>query len=461
MNRNIPAFSPQVLLDILPRLPRHQRMLVGFSGGADSTALLLALYQLADQLPGSLAAIHFNHGLLAEATDWEAHCRHFCQQRNIAIQVHHLALQASPGRSPETMAREARYAVIGKLLNPNDVYLTAHHADDQAETMLLNLMRGSGVAGLAGIRPLRRFCQGWLARPLLNTRREALEDWLASQQVSWVNDTSNADDSMDRNFLRNRVIPLLGQRWPGVITHLQQTAEHLQQRSSAFEELLSSVSGLCSADAYTLSLRDFSGASRNLQAEIIRHWALQRGAPPPPRVRLEEFLAQLQHAHSGSHAELVWRQWLVKHHAGLLWMHPLPAPGPCPESFWGNSDTLELGEPFGKLHWPGHAMDIHMKAVIRNRAGVSRDPKISRSHKKKLKEIMRIMNIPYWLRDAIPLLWIDAELAAIGDGWLSPEFRRHLARNHSQYTWSIADALLRHVQYLCHYRTVDAGDTLV
>jgi tRNA(Ile)-lysidine synthase len=408
-----------------------------------------------------VAAVHFNHGLQAESDDWEAQCRRFCQQRKIEIQVHQLALQASPGSSPETMAREARYAVITKLLGPHDIYLTAHQADDQAETVLLNLMRGSGMAGLSGIQPLRRFNRGWLARPLLGTRREALEDWLASQQVSWIRDTSNFDDSMDRNFLRNQVIPLLGQRWPGAITQLQQAAVHLQQRSSAFEELLSQVAGFCSTNGITLNLGDFRGASRNLQAEIIRHWALQRGAPPPPRVRLEEFLAQLQHAHSGSHAELVWRSWLIKHQAGLLWMHPLPAPGPCPESSWGTSDTLELGEPFGKLHWPGTPEDIRMKAEIRRRSGVSDDPKTSQTTKKKIKEIMRITDTPHWLRDAIPLLWIDGELAAIGDWWFSPEFRQHLLRTHSQYTWNVFDPLLRHVQSICRDRAVDAGDTLV
>ncbi|HKX56666.1 MAG TPA: tRNA lysidine(34) synthetase TilS, partial [Xanthomonadales bacterium] len=193
MSRGPGDFSPQVLLSSLAGLPAHKNLLVGFSGGADSTALLLALHQLANELESSIEAVHFNHGLQDQAKDWQEFCQDFCRQREIPLQVHRLELTVKPGTSPETMAREARYAVIRQLLTADDIYLTAHHADDQAETVLLNLLRGSGAAGLAGIPRLRRVSHGWMARPLLQIRRAALENWLKSQNVQWINDSSNLD----------------------------------------------------------------------------------------------------------------------------------------------------------------------------------------------------------------------------------------------------------------------------
>ena len=209
MSRTETRFSPQTLLLSLSGLPACKRLLVGFSGGADSTALLLALHQLQLQLTADLAAVHFNHGLQANAEDWLRHCQHFCQQRNIPLQVQQLWVQHNAGSSPEAAAREARYRAIAQLLERDDIFLTAHQADDQAETLFLNLMRGSGSQGLAGIPRLRVYAKGWVARPLLNVRREELEHYLNAENVGWITDTSNQDQSMDRNYLRATVFPSL------------------------------------------------------------------------------------------------------------------------------------------------------------------------------------------------------------------------------------------------------------
>jgi tRNA(Ile)-lysidine synthase len=461
MSRTSDDFSPRALLNTLLELPAHKRLVVGFSGGADSTALLLALHQLVNELKCSIAAVHFNHGLQQRANFWQEFCQDFCRQRQIPLQEYPLELPVKSGTSPETMARNARYAVIRQILTVDDIYLTAHHADDQAETVLLNLLRGSGPAGLAGIPRLRRLSRGWLARPLLDFRHVALETWLRSQGVQWISDSSNLDFSMDRNFLRGHIMPQLDERWPGVVMRLNQSAQHLRQRSAAFDELLGRFPAYLAVDGFTLDLSEFSQASEILQAEIIRHWAQQRDAPPPPRVRLWEFLKQLKRVKPGSHAELVWRGWLIRHHKGRLWMHELPGPEACPELTWGNDPQVELGAEHGKISLTGNSQIVPANAIICGRTALAHASRFSASEKNKLKEIMRLYGIPDWLRDAIPLLLVGGKLSAVGDWWFSASFENHLRRNCQQYTWNVEDPLLLQVQSLCHNCTVDPDGPLV
>lgn len=461
MSRTKTSFSPQTLLQSLSGLPACQRLLVGFSGGADSTALLLALNQLAGQIQTSLEAVHFNHGLQTRADDWQQHCQRFCQQHKIPLQVQQLCVQHNDGSSPEAAAREARYQVIAQLLEKDDIYLTAHQADDQAETLFLNLLRGSGSQGLAGIPPLRVFAKGWLARPLLNFRREELEQYLNAEQVGWITDTSNQDQSMDRNYLRAKVFPDLEQRWPGLVGRLNQTSHHLRDQNVALRLLLAQVPAYLSADSITLPLDDFTKALPVLQAEIIRNWVHEHQAAPPPRARLQEFLQQLQDLRADSRAELRWGRWVIKHYAGQLWIHELPLPAPCQPAAWETSARLNLGGPHGNLLINGAAIVPFRQLRVTHRSELSKDPDISKSDKKKIKENMRLSGIPDWLRDMVPLLVSEDKLYAIGDWWLARDFQRLLLDAKLDYQWQPEHLLLLKVQSLCHNSAVDPEGALV
>ncbi len=461
MSRTEPRFSTQVLLHSLSALPACKRFLVGFSGGADSTALLLALHQVSDQIEPDLQALHFNHGLQTKAIDWQQHCLQFCRQRNIPLQVRQLSLLRHDDSSFETAARDARYRVIAQLLEDGDIYLTAHQADDQAETLFLNLMRGSGGQGLAGIPPLRVFSRGWLARPLLNVRREALEAYLKAEQVDWITDTSNQDQTLDRNYLRGTIFPQLNRRWPGLVQRLNQTSRHLRDQGAALRLLLAQTPEYLSPDGVTLPLVGFSKALPVLQAEIIRNWVHEQGASPPPRARLQEFLLQLQALRADSHAELRWGYWLIKHHVGHLWMHELPLPQPCPSMEWETGPRLELGGDHGALIINGAAIPPFRHTRSSNRATLSTDPGISKTDKKIIKENMRLSGIPVWLRDTVPLLVQDDKLCAIGDWWVSRDFRLQLRNTKSDYQWQPRHLLLMKIQALCHRSNLASQATLV
>ena len=231
------------LLERLARFPVPARYWVGFSGGADSTALLVAFHELGSKLEAGLHAIHFNHGLQTLADDWQAHCLTFCEKRNIPLRIEQLELTLQEGQSPEEQARQQRYAAIELLLGKGEVYLTAHHADDNAETFLLNLMRGSGMDGLDAIPPLRKIGNGWVARPLLDFDRQDLENFLRERNIPWLEDPSNQDLSFDRNYVRNELFPELDKRWPGVVKRLNHTASHARNFTAVLNKLLAAQHG--------------------------------------------------------------------------------------------------------------------------------------------------------------------------------------------------------------------------
>jgi tRNA(Ile)-lysidine synthase len=177
-----PSFNGRLLAS-LGRLPVPRKYWVGFSGGADSTALLQALYESRAQLPAGLHAVHFHHGLHARAGDWQEHCRAFCEQRGIPFLSEQLEIDRAAGTSLEEASRNSRYRSVARIVGEDEMYLTAHHAEDLAETLFLNLMRGSGIEGLAGIPMLRNLERGWVARPLLEIHRSELVTYLEARTL--------------------------------------------------------------------------------------------------------------------------------------------------------------------------------------------------------------------------------------------------------------------------------------
>jgi tRNA(Ile)-lysidine synthase len=193
-------------------LPADARVLVGYSGGLDSAVLL---HLLARRLPlQRLRALHVHHGLHPEADAWARHCEDMCAQLGIVFDMVRVEVARDAGDGLEAAARHARHAAFAAALEEGEVLALAHHRDDQAETFLLRALRASGVEGLAAMRAWRPYAKGFLWRPLLAQPRAAVLAWAQAEQLRWIDDTSNADTDLDRNFLRHRVLPVLRERWP-------------------------------------------------------------------------------------------------------------------------------------------------------------------------------------------------------------------------------------------------------
>ena len=422
-------------------------MWIGFSGGADSTALLVAVNELAAEMPINFLAVHFNHGLQAAATGWQDHCQSFCESRRIPFRAEQLLLKSRHGGSPEEQARQCRYTAVERLLGKGDIFLTAHHADDNAETLMLNLMRGSGVDGLAGIPQQRKMGWGWVVRPLLDFRRCDLEKFLRERGIIWLEDPSNLEQKFDRNFLRNAVFPELEKRWPGAVLRMNQTAGHARQLTTTVAKLLAGVHGSLILDDFTLALQPLRSLDTELQAVLLRQWVRDQDIITPPRRRLLEFLHQLNAcAVRGTRAELRWANCMIKQHGQLLWLHRMPGPATCPARSWTGVAELDLGSEHGKLHVSGSLSTVPPGWEIGPRKESASMLLQEFGSHRKVKELMRLCGIPSWLRDSIPVLYWHGEVAAVGDWLVSPPLRKHLTELGASYRWEPHDPLLCKLQ---------------
>ena len=208
------------------KLANYDVLYVGFSGGLDSAVLLHVLAN-DPTLFQKLHAIHIHHGLSKYATDWETHCQHYCETLGIPITVRRVTINS--GANIEEAARLARYQAFSELVNLQDGLLLAHHQDDQAETLLLQLLRGAGIDGLSAMPTRKILAKGELLRPFLQQPRKHLEDYAKQHQLTWVEDESNQNAMFSRNFLRHRIMPLLREKWPEATASLARSAEHCQQ----------------------------------------------------------------------------------------------------------------------------------------------------------------------------------------------------------------------------------------
>ena len=423
-------FEPQQLLEQLnERFPRPAGYCVAFSGGLDSTVLLHALVAIRGLLRAPLSAIHIDHALQPGSANWLRHCRQQCGQLDIPLQTLVVDAVAQPGESPEAAARNARYAAIAALLGPRVMLLTAHHQDDQAETLLLQLLRGSGVEGLAAMPAIREWQDGWHARPLLPWRRTALHSWAVAGRLHWIDDPSNAQTVADRNYLRHQVVPKLRARWPAATDNIAHSAALCAEAAEAQRrQAQHDLQGVLSEDRRRLrvaALRELSPAAAR---RVLRGWLHSMALPPLPRRRLHEAVEQLCAARCDAAVCIAWGShelrrfrdevWLIRQNLARVPSQPLDWLG----------DELALGPGLGWLRrraGPGgidRACWEQGRVQVRYRAAGLRCRPAGRAGSRSFKKIAQELLIPPWQRDRTPLIYIDGRIAAIADACVCEPF---------------------------------------
>ena len=448
MSNRQPEFTAQRLLQILAALPRVNAYLVGFSGGADSTALLHALSVIRPQLEVPLTAVHINHGLHGDAAFWQTHCEQFCERCQVPLVSLDIRPDNSAGKGLEAAARQLRYSAIEDQLAPGAGLLTAHHADDQAETLLMNLMRGSGVDGLASMPDSRPFGKGLLQRPLLEFQGRALRDYLRNHGVEWVEDPSNRRVEHDRNFVRHEVIPLLEQHWPGVSKRLLLTRRAMSGARHLLEGLADEYLAQHLLHQQVLHITSRAGTDSELFKLIVRRWMKTAAMPSIPVYRLESLFEQVCHAHPGHKVSIEWDGCTLRCFRQQLWLLPGGEVPASPVQKWPTgSSGLDLGLDIGQLEFePRLPDDWAARLLISNRASLN-DAVVSHGgHHKRLKNIFQAAGIPTWLRDCIPLCVLDGEVAAVGDWLFSDRFTELMSAHKTGLGWRPRNALLQYVQ---------------
>jgi tRNA(Ile)-lysidine synthase len=432
------------------QLPRETSgLVVALSGGADSSALLAAASVLRDtQADLHLRAVHIDHGLQAAAAEFRVACQLQCERLRVPLTVLTVKVEARPGDSLEAAARDARYAALAADLAPGECLLTAHHARDQAETLLLQAMRGAGLKGLSAMPACREFGPGWHVRPLLDVPQAVLLEFGAKFAPGSATDPMNADLRFDRNYLRRRIWPMLQERWPGVGNALTRTARHVAEAEQLLEE---------SACADLVRLRDGEALSvpalRALpplrRHNAVRLWLSEAGVQPPSTARLAETLRQVFEAQPDHMPAVSWGEFAMRRYRQRLFLTAANSPRLEGARDWqvGSEQPLELGNGLGTLVWTVQQGGIDPKfstvlLQVRARGGGETLKPYAKAKTHTVQHLCQGFGVLPWMRDALPLLFAGNDLIAVGDLWLDAHWCAATNASGFALTWRDAPIIV-------------------
>ena len=401
-------------------------VLVAFSGGVDSTVLLRMLVELRQAgRVSSVSAVHVHHGLSPNADDWAAHCQTVCDQWQVPVSINHVSVGKGLGDGIEQAARDCRYKVFERELPHGGYLLQGHHRDDQAETVLFRLFRGSGLDGLTGIPVERALGQGTLIRPLLRVSRAEIEAYAAEHQLPFIEDESNADERFARNYLRQRLIPDIERRWPGFPGRLAALADEMLTVQQYLEPLVEAASNqvLQPAPDYwnagtIVHLNKLLPLSDDRAIRVIRHWFQRSGLLMPDRSTLDTLFSEVIHAQYDAEPRLLVGQHEIRRFDGFLVIVPvLDAFAPDPV-VWECQSGSTLSIPGSGLLTVSDCPSDSQPLSVYFRQNVPSDNKIrvhGRTGSKTLKRWLQEYRVPPWLRDRVPLVFEgDRMLGAAG-----------------------------------------------
>ena len=431
------------LIDILradlARLPASP-VVVAYSGGLDSSALLHALAQIPDAAARGLRALHVDHGLHPDSAAWAAHCRTFAAALGIALDIRRITV-ADAGTGREDAARRARYAACAEALQAGETLALAHHADDQAETILLKLLRGAGPEGLGGIRRLRPFANGRLWRPLLEVPRALLARYARGHGFGWIEDPSNADASLARNFLRREILPHLRRQWPDATLALAHSAAWARAAADYIDgEARRALARLQGADPATLAWRGWLELADALRDPVLRLWLRDIGLAEPAHAHVAELERQLRDADADRAPRVNWPGTEIRRYRDLLYaMQPLAA---VPAQWEADWDGRPLPLPGGGciVLRDGTGTDARVSPLrVRYRRGGERLKPAGGAHHRDLRLLLQEAGIPPWLRARTPLVYAGPELIAAGDLFLSAAAVALCTEHGARIVWSRKD----------------------
>jgi tRNA(Ile)-lysidine synthase len=388
---------------------------------------LHALAAARDRSLADITAIHVNHGLHPDAPAWEKHCQSFAEKLDVKYVSRQVTVDCDLKSGPEAAARQARYAVLQTLIEEGDCLLSAHHEEDQAETLLLNLLRGSGVAGLAGIGAVQAFGRGRLLRPLLGVSGEAIQDYAKRHELDWIEDPSNADTRFDRNFLRREILPQLASRWPAAAARLKQSAD-LASEASALLKDLADIDLATAGGPERLDLGALQALSPARQRNVLRQAISLCGLPPPPATRLYQAVHELLPAREDAQPLVAWPGAELRRHRDHLYVMPAMAGPPDePAQVLRPEESLDLGPGMGHLALcaevdTGISPEIAEAGLrVRYRHGGEEIRPVGHDCTHKLKKLLQQEGIVPWMRERLPLLYADGRLVAVADLWIAEE----------------------------------------
>ncbi len=391
---------------------------VAYSGGPDSSALLHALAQLPEARTRGLRALHVDHGLHADSAAWAEHCESFCAALAIPCDVLRVQVDACTGTGLEAAARDARYGALATQLREGEWLLLGHHRDDQAETVLLKLLRGAGPDGLGGMRTLRPFGRGQLWRPLLARSRQELRAYVDAHQLACIDDPSNADTRLARNHLRREILPRLLRHWPQAVDSIVHSAALSRAAADALQlQWLAAFDGLHDPLSGSLDATGWLALDAALRDPLLDHWLHARGLSAPTTAQRHQIERQCG-ARPGRLPCIRWAGAELHIWKGRLWaLRPEPVIAADWTSSW-RGESLALPDA-GRLSLTDANARLTEPLSVRLRRGGERIKPAGDAHTRELRDLFQQALLPPWQRNACPLLYAGDELIAVADRWLS------------------------------------------
>ncbi|MDP3704901.1 MAG: tRNA lysidine(34) synthetase TilS [Legionellaceae bacterium] len=440
--------SELVSLHWVERLVSYKIIRVGFSGGLDSTVLL---HQLAciPELTGKLSAVHVHHGLSVNADAWQTHCEHFCGTLGVPLIVSSVKLD--PSSNIEERARLARYGVFELLSEENDCLLLGHHCNDQAETLLLHLLRGTGIDGLAAMPEIRALAKGKgdLIRPFLSVTRDALEHYAKAHQLQWIDDESNQNLDYSRNFIRHHVLPLMGKKWPNVVKNLAGCANHCQAAKV-------NLDALAVIDCPELSDADFPSDILPLDAlplhdenrliNVLRVWLKRNNMQSPGSKLFDRLIHDVIYSKVDSIASVSWSGVIIRRYQRRLYLLKGNMINMLENRIWSDfpasislSDQMHLSaEP------SAHGIWIPEKSCVEVRFRQGGEMFQWHGQTKTLKKLLQEWGVPPWQRNRIPLIYVDNCLKTVV-GFAKASQEKPLDRKDKKFTFHLRNVTARRV----------------
>lgn len=432
------------ILEVIDRLPTPDRLWLAYSGGVDSSVLLHILVKNRENLASELTAVHVNHQLSPNAETWVNHCKTICEKNNIEFKIITINAKKIKGSSQEAHARELRYAALENVMGEGDLLLTAHHKDDQAETLIQQLMRGAGPEGLAGIPEIKKFGHGWLARPLLEYSREQIKDYAEHHELIWIEDESNLDTNMDRNYIRAHVIPCLQQRWPSTVDIISRSVRHQADVINLLKEIAEhDIENNSGEKLNILNIVDLKKLSDTRMRNLVRYWLKKNGHPPASTAVTEIIIKELIYAGDDRMPSIRWHETEVRRYRNNIHvMKPLLELHLETALSWNLDKPLDFA--YGRLvATQVVGKGIKYESVIDNmvqvrfRTGGETIRPAGRKETHKLKKLFQESGVPPWQRDRVPLLFISGKLAAVTGYWIDDSF--HAKGTEQGWEVSLAD----------------------
>lgn len=389
---------------------------IAYSGGLDSHVLLHACATLRDQYGFTYKAIHINHGLSPNALAWVEHCKTICDNLQIDFISKEITILSNHGDSLEALGRELRYKALAAYLSKNDVLLTAHHQEDQAETMFLQLMRGAGPKGLSAMPTIKPFAKGFHGRPLLEISKKTIDSYACEHKLKWIEDESNQNIDFSRNYVRQTLFPLLKKRWPAVSDTLARVAEHCAEAQRfidlAMDEHLANMqrgSGLSISALLTLS--------QTVQRHVLRRWFTHLHFPIPSAVKMQQIQQSLLLAAEDKMPHIMWGHVELRRYQDVLYaMEKLLMHDETKSYVWDMEQPLILPN-VGVLHaelnlGQGFRKDVK-QVTVRFRQGGECCRLPGRDFHHDLKKLFQQWGVPPWERSRVPLLFVEDKLVGV------------------------------------------------